>query len=552
MRYPAQVFGITVSGASRMSFCHTADRLRTGLMAFLLLILAACGPPAQVEIRALNRAIGPEPETLDPQLARTTQSHTVLRDLFEGLLTYSADGELVGGAAERWTVTDDGLTYSFWLRPEARWSNGETVVAEDFVYSFRRLVDPKTAAFYAETLVNVRNADDIIAGDKPPETLGVEATGQFQLTIRLQQPTAYFPGLLAQAATYPVNEKSVTALGEMFARPGNLVSNGAYKLDRWELGLVMELGRNDHYWNNTGTAIDVVRHHVTPDESAELFRYRAGELDITSTVSTEAFARMRTERPEELHVATFLSTYYYGFNLNHEELRNNPKLRLALSMAVDREALTEKVIGRGEQPAYSWVPPGVDHYEPRRLPYAEQSRDDREATAKRLFAEAGYNAANPLHIELRYNTSETHRRIALAVQSMWRDVLGLEVTLINEEFRVLVANMKAMKITQIFRSSWSGDYNDAYAFLYIFEGDNPSNMFGYRSEEYDSLLQRAARQTDLERRQLYLEEAERVLLADHVVIPLYYVASKHLVALAIHGWQDNVLDYHYSQHLSFD
>ncbi len=531
---------------------NTANTFCTGMVALLLLLLAACGQPAESESRVLNRAVGPEPGTLDPQLARTTQSHTVLRDLFEGLLTYSADGKLVGGAAERWEVSDDGLTYSFWLRPEGRWSNGETVVAQDFVYSFRRLVDPKTAAFYAETLVNVSNAADIIAGDKLPETLGVEATGQFELTIRLQQPTAYFPGALAQAATYPVNEKSIKALGEMFARPGNLVSNGAYKLERWELGLLVELGRNDYYWNNAGTAIDVVIHHVTTLPSSELFRYRAGELDITSTVPTEAFAQMRAERPDELRVSALLSTYYYGFNLNYEELGSNPKLRQALSMAVDREALTEKVIGRGEQPAYSWVPPGVDHYEARQLSYAGMNATDRLATAKRLYAEAGYNETNPLRIELRYNTHETHERIALAVQSMWRDVLGIELELINEDLKVLVANMMAMEITQIFRSSWNGDYNDAHAFLTMFESDNPSNMFGYRSEEYDSLLQRAAKQTDLQRRQLYLEEAERVLLADHALIPLYYPASKHLVKPAIRGWQDNVLDYHYSQHLSFD
>ncbi|NOX69060.1 MAG: peptide ABC transporter substrate-binding protein [Gammaproteobacteria bacterium] len=526
--------------------------MRTAAVALLLVLVAACGQPTEDDSRALNRAIGPEPETLDPQLARTTQSHTVLRDMFDGLLTYSPDGTLIEGAAQRWAVSDDGLSYSFWLRPDGRWSNGEAVVAEDFVYSFRRLVDPKTAAFYAETLINVRNAADIIAGDKPIETLGVEATERLQLTIHLQQPTAYFPALLAQAATYPVNETSITALGEAFARPGNLVSNGAYKLDRWDLGLVIELGRNEHYWNNAGTAIDDVRYHVTPVPSAELFRYRAGELDITSTVPTEAFSQVRAERPEELRVSTFLSTYYYGFNLNYEPLGDSPKLRQALSMAVDREALTEKVTGRGEQPAYSWVPPGVDHYEARQLSYADMSAADRQATAKRLYAEAGYSESKPLHIELRYNTSETHQRIALAVQSMWRDVLGFEATLINEEFRVLVANMRAMEITQIFRSSWSGDYNDAYAFLSIFESDSPSNMFGYRSEEYDSLLQRAATQIDPERRQLYLEEAERVLLADHPLMPLYYYVSKHLVRPDIRGWQDNVLDYHYSQHLSFD
>jgi len=196
------------------------------------------------------------------------------------------------------------------------------------------------------------------------------------------------------------------------------------------------------------------------------------------------------------------------------------------------------------------VPPGVADYEPRRLSYADMDRAERHAAARRLYREAGYGPDNPLRVELRYNTSDTHERIAVAVQAMWRDVLGFEATLINEEFRVLVANMRAMEVTQVFRSSWLGDYNDAYAFLQIFESDNPSNMFGYRSEEYDELLARAARQTDAARRRLYLEEAERVLLHDHAVIPLYYHVSKHLVSPRVHGWQDNVLDFHYSQHLS--
>ena len=546
-----------------MNLRSTGDKIRGRSAALLVLFLAGAAAllvlflthdeqSTQFAPPVLNRAIGPEPETLDPQRARTTQSHTVLRDLFEGLLTYSSDGELVGGAAESWEVSADGLQYSFRLRPEARWSNGETVVAQDFVYSFRRLVDPETAAFYAELLVSIRNAAEIIAGDQPPESLGIEATGRFQLTITLHQPTPYFLGLLAQAAAYPVNADSIGDLGEMFARPGNLVSNGAYQLDRWELGLVIALGRNVHYWNDAATSIHEVRYHVTPEPSVELLRYRAGELDISSTVPVEAFAQLRAERPEELRVSPLLGIYYYGLNLHHPELGTKPALRRALSMAIDREALTQKVTGRGEQPAYSWVPPGVDNYEPRQLSYAKMSTADRQATAKRLYAEAGYSNAKPLEIELRYNTSESHQRIAVAIQTMWRDVLGFEVTLINEEFRVLVANMRAMEITEIFRSSWNGDYNDAYSFLAILEGDNPSNMVGYRNEEYDSLLQRAGTQTDPERRQLFLEEAERVMLADHPVIPIYYYVSKHLIRSGIRGWQDNVLDYHYSQHLSFD
>jgi ABC-type oligopeptide transport system substrate-binding subunit len=219
-------------------------------------------------------------------------------------------------------------------------------------------------------------------------------------------------------------------------------------------------------------------------------------------------------------------------------------------MAIDRDVLVTNITGRGEAAAYSWVPPGVDNYEPRRFSYAALTQDERNALASRLLREAGYGPDNPLRIELRYNTSDTQQRIALAVQAMWRDVLGVETTLINEEFQVLLANMRERQVTQVFRSSWIGDYNDAHTFLSIMEAGNPSNMPGYENEEYDSLMRRAAGQVDPQRRRLFLEEAERVLLADHPVIPLYFYVSKHLVSPVVIGWEDNVLNYHYSQHLS--
>jgi ABC-type oligopeptide transport system substrate-binding subunit len=498
----------------------------------------------------LYRGTGAEPESLDPHKSRSTQAAVVLRDIGEGLVGYSPTGELIAAAAERWEISEDARQYDFWLRPEARWSNGETVTADHFVTSFRRLVDPQTAAFYAEALGGIENASAIIAGEKPPESLGVEAPDEFHLRIRLTNATPYFLGLLTHPSAFPVHPGSIEEHGNAFAKAGNLLSNGAYKLDSWEPGSAIRLSRNEPYWNNAGTAIDKVIHYVTPEPQVEFNRYRAGELDITSTVPPEAFASLREKRPDELHVAPYLGVYYYGLNLTRAPFKDNPKLRQALSMAIDREVLSEKITGRGEQPAYSWVPPGVDNHEAIRFSWADMSAEDRQSAARRLYKESGYSENNPLEIEVRYNTSETHQRIALAIQSMWRDVLGFEATLINEEFQVLLANMRNMDITQVFRTSWMGDYNDAHTFLHIKRSGNPSNLTGYASEEFDSLMRRAAEQTDLGRRRLYLEEAERVLLADHPVIPLYFYVSKHLVNPRVLGWGDNVLDYHYSQHLS--
>ena len=522
--------------------------LRLALAGLLFVaLLAGCSQPPRGNV--LNRSLGPEPESLDVHAARSDQAGIVLRDIGEGLTGYSADGELVAAAAERWEISEDGLEYRFWLRPDARWSNGEPVIAEHFLYSFRRLVDPATAAFYAQFIIDIENAEAISKGELPPVDLGVTANSSHELTIRLERPVPYLLGLLTHYSTFPVFPPAVEQHGASFARPGNLVSNGAYKLDDWKIAAVISLSRNEYYWNNAGTSIDRVRHLVTQEAMAEVNGFRAGELDVTETVSSELFAQLKEERPDEVHVAPFLNVYYYGLNLTKAPFKDNLKLRQALSMAVDRESITENVTARGEQPAYGWVPPGVSNYNALQFSYARQSPAERHAAARRLYKEAGYSDEKPLQIEIRYNTMQAHRRIALAVRAMWRDVLGVEVTLINEEFQVLLTNMREREVTQVFRSSWSGDYNDANAFLSVMESGNPSNLPGFANEEFDSLMLRAAKQTDPQGRQLFLEEAERVLLAEHPAIPLYFYVSKHLVSRRVSGWQDNVLDYHYSQHL---
>ncbi len=498
----------------------------------------------------LHRGLPADPESVDPQKARTTQAGDVLRDIGEGLLSYSATGELVPGAAESWRISDDGLTYTFTIRDGARWSNGDPLTAGDFVFSLRRLVDPATAAFYANSIAVVANAEDILAGELPPSELGVEAVDDRSLVIRLDRPTPYFLSLLTHFVTFPVHAGSIATHGEAFTRPGNLLSNGAYKLDAWTPGSVLELSRNELYWNNAATSIDEVRHHVVTQGVAELNRFRAGELHITSTVPADNFAQVREEYGDQLRVAPYIGVYYYGFNLSRPPFKDNPGLREALSMAIDREVLAEKIVGRGEEPAYSWVPPGVDNYEPRRLAFADMTQAERNARARRLVAEAGYGPDNPLQIEIRYNTSDEHRRIALAVQAMWKDALGVETTLINEELQVLLANMREAEVTQVFRSSWIGDYNDAHTFLSIVESDNAGNMPRYANDEFDAVMDQAARQLNPQWRRVHLEEAERVFLADHAVIPLYFFVSKHLVSPEVRGWGDNVLDYHYSQHLS--
>ena len=504
------------------------------------------GPP----VSTLNRGLVTDAESVDPHEARSTQAAQVLRDIGEGLISYSASGTLVGGAAESWSVSDDGLTYEFKIRDDARWSNGDAVTAGDFVFALRRLVDPATAAFYAEAVVSIKNAEQIIAGELSPDELGVAVAENNTLVITLQLPTPYMLSLLTHPSTFPLHPGSVAEYGSDFTRPEYLLSNGAYKLESWETASVLRLRRNEHYWNNAATNIEAVNYLVITQELTQLNRFRAGEIDITDTIPTEGFATIREQYAEQMHISPYLGIFYYGYNLSKPPFADSPQLRQALSMAIDREVLVEKVIGRGEAPAYSWVPPGVNNYEPIRLSYADLSQEERNAAARRLYREAGYSDENPAQIEVRYNTSDTQQRIALAIQSMWAEALGVETTLVNEEFQVLLANMREGEVTQVFRSSWIGDYNDAHTFLNILQSGNPANTPGFNNEFFDKRMQDAAEQTDLRKRRLYLEEAERVLLSEHPVIPLYFYVSKHLVSPRVQGWGDNVLDYHYSQHLS--
>jgi len=495
-----------------------------------------CSDSADTSQSVLNRGLSSDPESLDPHKARTVQALDVLRDIGEGLMSYSPTGELIAGAAARWEVSVDGKSWTFVIRDDARWSNGDPVTAKDFEFSLKRLVDPETTSFYAQVV------DDVVER--------VVAQDERILEIGLKQSTPYFLDLLTHPSTFPIHTPSFEEHGSSFTRPGKLVSNGAYVLDTWIPGSIVILKRNDNYWNNAATAMDVVRHHVITQEVAELNRFRSGELHTTSVVPPDGFAETRAAFGDQLRIAPYLGVYYYGFNLTKAPFKDNPALRQALSMAVDRDALVNQVLARGEAAAYSWVPPGTANYDPIRLSYADLTQDERNSIARQLYREAGYGDDNPLRIELRYNTNDTHQRIALAVSAMWRETLGVETRLTNEELQVFLSNTRQRDITQAFKGSWIGDFNDAHTFLGVMQAGSSTNTPAYANEEYDSLMQRAASQTEAGRRRLYLEEAERVLLADHPVIPLYFYVSKHLVSPQLRGWGDNVLDYHYSQHLS--
>ena len=523
---------------------------RLAIVSVALVALVACGGESEIQSqeKTLRRSLNSAPESLDIHKFKSIEAGHVLRDLGEGLTSYTASGRLIPGVAQRWEVSPDGLQYTFFLRPNAKWSNGDDVVATDFVAAYRRLVTPDTGAPTAKYISMVKNALPIIRGELPPDKLGVVAIDDRTLSLTLEAPTPYMLQLLTHPSMFPIHIGSLKQHGERFSRAGNMVSNGAYALKVEDISNLYELERNPHYWDNESTWFNNVSYSILAEE-AEINVFRAGELDVTANVSADLFGFVSANYPDQLKVSPTLGVYYYGFNLTKPHLSDNLKLRKALSMAIDRETLVRSVTGRGEAPSYGWVPPGVDNYSAQSLDYEAWSQEERNAEAQRLYAEAGYGPSNPLSIELRYNTMGGHGRIALAVQAMWRETLGFEADLVNEEFQVFLANVKQMELTEVFRLSWSGDYNDAQTFLQLVETDNPQNLTGYSNEAVDKALGAAAAEVNLGIRRGYLEEAERLALADHPVIPLYFYVSKHLVASSIVGWEPMPLDYHPSKHL---
>ena len=496
----------------------------------------------------LIRGGGADPDSLDPQRARSVEAQTILRDLCEGLTTLDKTAAPAPGVASEWSASPDGRTYTFKLRPDARWSNGDRVVAADFVAALRRLVDPATGSGYAQVVDVIVNASDIVAGKKPSDALGVTAPADDTVVVQLNNPTPYLPGLLSHTSTCPVHRATLAAHGDSFARPGTMVSNGAFVLKEWVQNSQILLTRNHHYWDDAHTRLDAVKYLLIADENAELTRYRAGELHVTAVVPRGQFDWIKANLGNELHISPQLNTYFYGFNLRRAPFGDQPGLRRALSLVIDREKLARLVLRVGELPAYGWVPPGVNHYNSQSFDYKDTPMPERIAEAQRLYREAGYSATNPLRFELRYNSAEVHTKLAVAIAAAWKETLGAQVRLTAVEFKSLLQDIDRGDV-DVFRSSWVGDYNDAYTYLQYLKSDFGINLPHYRNPAYDLLLERAAREVDPAKRRDLLEQAERVALTDHPLMPIYFYVNKHLVKPEVDGWYDNIMNVVYSKDL---
>ncbi len=495
------------------------------------------------------RGNGDEPSTLDPHRAVGVPAAHILRDLFEGLTTESPDGKVIPGAALRWNISRDARTYTFYLRRDLAWSNGEPLDARDFVYSLRRAAHPETASAGANALLPILNAREVLAGELPVEELGVGLLDEYTLQITLTGPTPYFLSLLASPVAFPVNRANVEAHGEAFARPGRLVSNGAFVLNDWKPRVSVELARNPNFREADQVLLDRVVYVHTEDLATEIMQFRLGEIDWTHEVPNNQFRWLQKNYPDELQVSPWMGSYFFGFNLAREPFVDAPELRLALILAIDRRIITDKVTQFGETPSFSLVPPGIDGYVPFVPHFADWSQAEREDEARRLFEQAGYSEDRPLHVEIRYNTSDNNKKIALAVASMWKQVLGVTSTLVSEEFRVFLQNREQKVITEVFRAGWISDYNDPYSFLEMFRSGHPRNDYGYSNDSFDALLDEVGTERVRARRERLMFEAERVLMADSVIIPVYSYVTKRLVNPHLRGWEPNVMDHHLSRYM---
>ena len=546
--------GLNLVRSRTLSSSTSLQRLATALVAGSALLLAtSCGgdpsghETADSQTLVLRRGLGGQPGSLDPQRAEDGFSYDVLRDLYEGLTASSPDGEVIPAGAVSWQVDDQGRHYTFALRREARWSNGDPVTASDFVAAFRRAMNPATAAGAADLLRAIENAPMILGGIRPVEDLGVRALDDHRLEIRLARPVPYFLDILTNTVASPVHASSL-AEGGSFSKPGATITNGPYQLVELTPGANLRLARNPHYWDTSSVTFDEVRYEFIADENAEFTRFRAGELDVTNTVPEQRFAQLAGEPDSGLQHRAWLATFYFTFNTDRGPLHDQPALREALSLAIDRAAITSSVTRAGQVPAFSLVPTGVSNYSPAQYPWQALSQEQRIARAQSLYAAAGFSVERPLQLRLLYNENELIQKVCIAIASMWKEALGVEVELIQMEFKAYLAARADPAQWDVVRVGWTADYNDATTFLDTMTRDSPQNFGRWVDARYADLLDSAAREVDPGLRRETLQKAESLMLGEYPLLPVYFYVTRRLVQPRIAAPAINPMNRTYSRY----
>ena len=494
----------------------------------------------------LVRNNGSEPSSLDPHKVESDVEFNIISDLFEGLVSVSPQGDIQPRLAEKWE-NKDNTVWTFHLRPGIAWSDGTAITAEDIVWSWQRLVDPKTASPYASYPGNMHivNGADIAQGKKAPDTLGVKAVNDTTLEVTLTQPNAAFLAMLAHPSLVPVDKVLIGRFGDKWTKPEHFVSSGAYKLSQWVVNERIVAERNPRYWDNEHTVINKVTYLPVTSEASDVNRYKAGEIDIVYTVPINQFAQLKKTLGSELDVSPQLATYYYEFNTTRPPF-NDVRVRKALNMALDKDIIAEKVLGQGQRPAWLISQPDIGGVKLQNPDYASWPMDKRIAEAKKLLAEAGFNGDHPLSFNLLYNTSESHQRIAIAASSMWKKNLGVEAKLQNQEWKTMLDTMHTHNFDAV-RYAWIADYDDAATFLNNFRTGDSENTSQYSNPDYDKALVEAAKAKTPEERGKFYQQAEDLLGRDVPAIPVYHYVRTHLVKPWVGGFTPDKLGYYYTK-----
>ena len=483
-----------------------------------------------------------DPATLDPGKIEGRPESNLAVEMFEGLVVQDPDGKVAPGVAEKWESREKGKVWIFTLRKNAKWSDGSTVTAGDFEYAFKRMVDPKTASQYSWYLgkaSNLLNGTFIVEGKKPASELGVKALNDTTLQLTLEKPIAYLVETLVHGSLMPVPRKVIEKFGDKWIDPANIVSNGPYKLTQRIVNERIVMERNPQYWNNAKTVIEKISFVVVGNPSAEFQRYRANAVDMTADggVPVEQIAQIRKEIPDQLHIWPQLGTYYYTFNLKRPPF-DDVRVRRALHLAIDREVITKKILNTGETAGFGMTPHIAGGYTHVPLKWEKASQSERNAEARRLLQEAGFGPGKTLKFPLLYNTLETHKKIALAVAAMWKQVGPVEVELVNQEWKTFLDTRNRGDFT-VTRGAWVADYNEPSTMIDLFHSKHGNNDGKYSNPKYDEVIEKAKITLDATERGKLYQDAEAILAEDAPAAFVYHYSNRRLIKPWVKGFGRN-------------
>ena len=502
-----------------------------------------------LEKQIYHHGNGSEPQGIDPHIVTGVPEHHILISLCEGLTIPNPDPKdsngYIPGTAESWSISEDGKEYIFKLNKNAKWSNGEPVTADDFVWSWKRILTASLGSQYPDMLYYLEGAYEYHNGlTNNFDEVGVKALDTHTLKVNLKNPTPFFIGLLSHYSTWPVHKETVLKYGDIddrngeWTRPGNFVCNGPFQLKTWELNNKIVVEKNPYYYDASIVRLNEIHYYPVSNVMTEDRMFRAGQLHLTSSFPTQKCPMYIEEKNPTFKIDPYMGTYFYRINTENKAL-SDVRVRKALAYSIDRKLLVDKVTQCGQIPAYSFTPPGSNGYQPStEIPYDP-------ILAKQLLAAAGYSPENPFpKLEILFNTNEGHRKVALAIQQMWQNELGIEVELVNQDWKVYLSR-EMVGDFQISRAGWIGDYEDPNTFLDLMRPNRGNNKTGWEDMDFDALIEKANTINDQNERYELLNKAEKILIENMPIIPLYTYVRVYQLSSDVKGFYPHILDHHH-------